>query len=201
MEDRAGGARRSAGRGAVNERSVVRIGVIADTHGLFDPALIEHFAGVTAILHAGDIGDSDVIRQLERIAPVVAVSGNVDEFEESGFPRSRVIRRAGVTIGIRHILFERGKLTPEAKEWLDKEQPNVCVFGHSHRPTIEQYGGTILLNPGSAGPRRFSLPRGVGVLTIDEGRITPQLIRLKDSVGSGTAKDRISRSKKGAATR
>ncbi len=185
----------------MRERSVVRIGVIADTHGLFDSALIEHFAGVTAILHAGDIGDSDVLRQLERIAPVVAVSGNVDEFEESGFPRSRVIRRAGMTIGIRHILFERGKLTPEAKEWLDKEQPNICVFGHSHRPTIERYGGTILLNPGSAGPRRFSLPRGVGVLTIDEGRITPQLIRLKDSVGSGTTKDRLSRSKKGAATR
>lgn len=185
----------------MSERSVVRIGVIADTHGLFDPALVEHFAGVTAILHAGDIGDSDVIRQLRQIAPVFAVSGNVDDFEQSGYPRVRVIRRAGVTIAIRHILFERGKLTPEAKEWLDKEQPNVCVFGHSHCPTIEQYGGTILLNPGSAEPRRFSLPHGVGVLTIDEGRITPQLIRLKDSVGSGTTKDRTSRSKKGAATR
>ena len=67
-------------------RSVARIGVIADTHGLFDPSLIEHFAGVTAILHAGDIGDSDVIRQLQQIAPVFAVSGNVDDFEQSGFP-------------------------------------------------------------------------------------------------------------------
>lgn len=182
-------------------KGLTHIGVIADTHGLFDQAIIAHFTGVAAILHAGDFGNPDVILQLLQIAPVVAVSGNVDGFEESGFPRSRVIRRAGVTIGIRHILFERGKLTPEAKEWLDKEQPNICVFGHSHRPTIEQYGGTILLNPGSAGPRRFSLPRGVGVLTIDEGRITPQLIRLKDSVGSGTTKDRLSRSKKGAATR
>ena len=65
----------------------MRIGVIAGTHGLFDPALIEHFAGVTTILHAGDIGDPEVIRQLERIAPVVAVSGNVDEFEQRGFLR------------------------------------------------------------------------------------------------------------------
>jgi predicted phosphodiesterase len=71
----------------VSERSIVRIGVIADTHGLFAPALVEHFAGVTAILHAGDIGDSDVIRQLQQIAPVIAVSGNVDEFEQRGFLR------------------------------------------------------------------------------------------------------------------
>ncbi|MBH0197115.1 MAG: metallophosphoesterase family protein [Nitrospira sp.] len=184
----------------MSERSVVRIGVIADTHGLFDPALIEHFAGVTAILHAGDIGDPDVIRQLEQIAPVFAVSGNVDDFEQSGFPRVRLVRRAGVTIAIRHILFERGRLTDEAREWLDSTQPHICIFGHSHHPIIEQHGRTILLNPGSAGPRRFSLPRGVGLLTIYEGRITPQLIRLKDSVGSGTTKHLKSRSKKGAAT-
>lgn len=182
-------------------KSLTRIGVIADTHGLFDWALIEHFAGVTAILHAGDIGDSDVIRQLRQIAPVVAVSGNVDDFEQSGFPRVRVVRRAGVTIAIRHILFERGRLTDEAREWLDSTQPHICIFGHSHRPIIEQYGGTILLNPGSAGPRRFSLPRGIGMLTIHEGQIMPELIRLKNSVGSATPKNGKPRSKKGAATR
>lgn len=166
-------------------RGQIRIGVIADTHGLFDPALIEHFAGVTTILHAGDIGDLCVIRQLERIAPVVAVSGNVDQFEQSGFPRVRVIRRAGVTIAIRHILYERGQLTDEASEWLNDIQPHVCIFGHSHRPGIDQHGGTILFNPGSAGPRRFSLPRGVGVLTIhNSGKIIPELIRLKESGGS-----------------
>ena len=160
-------------------KGLTHIGVIADTHGLFDQAIIAHFTGVAAILHAGDIGNPDVIRQLLQIAPVVAVSGNADGFEESGFPRSHVIRRAGVTIGIRHILFERGKLTPEAKEWLDKEQPDVCVFGHSHRPTIEQYGPTLLFNPGSAGPKRFSLPRGIGTLTIVGGRIEPRVIPLQ----------------------
>ena len=159
------------------------IGVIADTHGQFDQAIRAHFAGVVAILHAGDIGDPEVILQLERIAPVIAVSGNVDEFEESGFPRSRVIRRAGVTIGIRHILFERGKLTPEARAWLDKEQPDGCVFGHSHRPTVEQYGPTLLFNPGSAGPKRFSLPRGVGMLPIVGGRIEPRVIPLQPKPG------------------
>jgi putative phosphoesterase len=175
---------------------VVRIGVIADTHGLFDPALIEHFAGVTAILHAGDIGDPEVIRQLRQIAPVVAVSGNVDDFEQSGFPRVRVVRRAGVTIAIRHILFERGRLTDEAREWLDSKQPHICIFGHSHRPAIDRYGDTILFNPGSAGPRRFSLPRGIGTLTIHEEQIMPELIRLKDSVGSDITKNRKPRTKK-----
>ncbi|MDO9118632.1 MAG: metallophosphoesterase family protein [Nitrospira sp.] len=168
------------------------IGVIADTHGLFDQAIIAHFAGVAAILHAGDIGDPEVIRQLQRIAPVIAVSGNVDEFEDSGFPRSRVIRRAGVTIGIRHILFERGKLTVEAREWLDKEQLDVCVFGHSHRPTIERYGPTLLFNPGSAGPKRFSLPRGVGMLTFVGGRIEPRVIPLQRKA-DGKRDDRHSR--------
>ena len=185
----------------MSERSVVRIGVIADTHGLFDPALVEHFAGVTAILHAGDIGDSDVIRQLRRIAPVIAVSGNVDDVKQGGYPRVRVIRRAGVTIAIRHILYERGRLTDEAREWLDSTQPHICIFGHSHRPTIEQYGGIMLFNPGSAGPRRFSLPRGVGMVTIRKGRIMSELIRLKDAAGSATPKNGKSRSKKGAATR
>jgi len=177
-----------------------QIGVIADTHGLFDSALVEYFAGVTTILHAGDIGDSDVIRRLRQIAPVIAVSGNVDDFEQSGYPRVRVIRRAGVTIAIRHILYERGQLTDEAREWLNETQPHVCIFGHSHRPAIDRYEGTILFNPGSAGPRRFSLPRAVGLLTIHEGRILPQLIRLRDSAGSGTPKSHTSRSKKGAAT-
>ena len=169
-----------------------RVGVIADTHGQFDQAIIEHFAGVEAILHAGDIGDPEVIRQLERIAPVVAVSGNVDQFEQSGFPLVRVIHRAGVTIGIRHILFERGVLTVEARAWLDKEQPDVCVFGHSHRPTIEHYGPTLLFNPGSAGPRRFSLPRGIGMLTIVGGRIEPRVIPLQPKP-DGKRNDRHSR--------
>lgn len=181
-------------------KGLTRIGVIADTHGLFDPAVIKHFAGVTAILHAGDIGDPGVILQLQQIAPVIAVSGNIDDFEQSGLPRARVVRRAGVTIAIRHILFERGRLTDEAREWLDSIQPHICIFGHSHRPAIDRYGETILFNPGSAGPRRFSLPRGIGLLTVHEGRIMPELIRLKDSAGSDTAKRRKLCSKKGTAT-
>ncbi len=163
----------------MNQRRTIRIGVIADTHGLYDPAIEEHFAGVTEILHAGDIGGRDVIQRLQTIAPVVAVSGNIDDYEKSGFPRQALIRRGGIKIAMCHVLYERGQLMKDAEEWLDRERPEVCVFGHSHRPTIERDGHIILFNPGSAGPRRFSLPRGVGLLTITQAKVMPRLIRLK----------------------
>jgi uncharacterized protein len=162
----------------------IRIGVIADTHGLYDPAVEAHFAGVREILHAGDIGDPLVLRRLRKIAPVVAVSGNVDDYEQSGFPRQRLLRRGGVSIVVRHILYEKGQMTKDARAWLDRARPAVCVFGHSHRPTIERYGDTLLFNPGSAGPRRFSLPRGIGLLTILHGGVTPRLISLPDRSGA-----------------
>ena len=158
----------------------IRLGVVADTHGLYDAAVERHFAGVSEILHAGDIGDGVVVTRLERLAPVVAVSGNVDDYERSGRPCQVLIRRGGMMIGLRHVLYERGALVKDAKAWLDDERPAVCIFGHSHRPTIGRYGGTVLFNPGSAGPKRFSLPRGIGLLVIAEGRVTPSLITLPD---------------------
>lgn len=159
-------------------RHAIRLGVIADTHGLYDCAIDAHFAGVSEILHAGDIGDKRVIDRLRKIAPVVAVSGNVDEYERSGFPRQTVIRRRGIKIALRHVLYEKGKLTKDSQAWLDRERPAVCIFGHSHRPTIEQYGPTILFNPGSAGPRRFSLPRGIGLLLLRNSDVKARLIPL-----------------------
>jgi len=159
-----------------------RLGVIADTHGVYDAAIEKHFKGVTAILHAGDIGHPEVIQRLKHIAPVMAVSGNVDDYEQSGFPRRLVFRRAGLKIALCHVLYEHGTMTRDAQQWLDKEHPAVCVFGHSHRPTIEHHGPTLLFNPGSAGPRRFSLPRGIGMLVIAHGTITPHCIALADAV-------------------
>jgi uncharacterized protein len=166
----------------MKKERTIRIGVIADTHGLYDPAVETHFAGVHEILHAGDIGDPLVVRRLRRIAPVVAVSGNVDDYEHSGFPRQRLVRRGGLLIAVRHVLYENGKMAKDAQAWLDRERPSVCVFGHSHRPTIERYGDTLLFNPGSAGPRRFSLPRAIGLLTIEGGTIAARCIRLDDRV-------------------
>lgn len=180
MENRPRLARRAAGAHTVKPSRKRRIGVIADTHGLYDPAVDEHFANVTEILHAGDIGNRNVLQRLRQLAPVTAVSGNVDDYESSGFPRRLIVRRRGCKIALCHILYEKGIMTKEARAWLDREQPDVCVFGHSHRPKLELHGKTILFNPGSAGPKRFSLPRGIGLLTIDRRRATPSMIRLKD---------------------
>lgn len=164
----------------VNNGWAIRIGVIADTHGLFDRAILRHFTGVDHILHAGDIGDRSILKQLEAIAPITAVSGNVDGYGKSGVKAEKLIELAGKRIAIRHILYEGGKLTKEGRTFLERERPDACIFGHTHQPKIEWFGSTLLFNPGSAGPRRFKLPRALGVLTITNGAITPTLITLED---------------------
>jgi putative phosphoesterase len=176
----------------------LRIGVITDTHGVYDPAIERHFAGVSEILHAGDIGGEHVVQRLGRLAPVTAVSGNVDDFEASGFPRRLLLRRAGVTIALCHVLYENGRMSPDAAAWLDRERADVCVFGHSHRPLLARHGRTLLMNPGSAGPRRFSLPRGIGVLTVAAGKPTALLIRLEDRIVAGPSISNRSVRAKGA---
>jgi len=165
----------------MKQRRAILIGVIADTHGLFDPAIRRHFRNVDHILHARDIGKRSVIEQLEQIAPVTAVSGNVDDGEQSVFPSEAMIELAGRRIAIRHILYKGGKLTKDGRTFLQEIQPDICIFGHTHQPKIEWFGKTLLFNPGSAGPKRFSLPRGIGRLTILKEKILPKLIRLSDN--------------------
>ncbi len=162
----------------MNRSTPIRIGIIADTHGLFDSTIVRHFHGVDHIIHAGDIGGRIVIDQLETIAPVTVVSGNVDEYEKSGFPTEAIIQLNGVHIAIRHVLFEAGKLTKEGRAFLDRTRPDICIFGHTHQPKNEWLGETLLFNPGSAGPKRFKLPRGLGVLTVGEHTIGPCHVTL-----------------------
>jgi putative phosphoesterase len=164
----------------MSQSRALRIGVIADTHGLFDPAIQRHFQGVDHILHAGDIGGGLVLEQLRAIAPVTAVSGNVDGYEESGYPSERIIRLAGRRIAIRHILFDGGKLTKEGRTFLEREQPDVCIFGHTHQQKLEWLGKTLLFNPGSAGPKRFKLTRGIALLRVSNRSVKPRLIPLFD---------------------
>ncbi len=158
----------------------MRVGVLADTHGRFDPELFRHFAGVEHILHAGDIGDLEIIRQLERIAPVTAVSGNVDGFGRSGYPAERVIALAGRRIAIRHIVYEGGDLHPDALAYLDRERPDICVFGHTHKPFGGWRGPVFLFNPGSAGPKRFALSRAVGILHLSPEHVQGEHRLLAD---------------------
>lgn len=161
-------------------RQPVRIGVIADTHGRFDSELLRHFAGVDLILHAGDIGDPEVLRQLAHIAPIQAVSGNVDGFARSGYPVERVMEVAGRRVALRHIVFEGQALNASAEAFLDRIQPEVCVFGHTHRPYHAWRGKTLLFNPGSAGPKRFTLPRAVGLLILTVDGIKGEHVFLSD---------------------
>jgi putative phosphoesterase len=164
----------------MNQRRAIRIGVIADTHGLFDPAVRRHFKDVDHILHAGDIGDRSVIEQLEQIAPVTAVSGNVDGYEQSGFPSETVVTLFGIRVGLRHVVYEGGKLTKDGRAFLDRERPDICVFGHTHQPKRDWLGDTLLFNPGSAGPKRFKLPRCLGILVLAKQGIIPKHILLDD---------------------
>lgn len=160
----------------------MRIGVVSDTHGLFDRSLLHHFAGVDHILHAGDIGKRGVIELLTQIAPVTAVSGNVDGFEASGFPVEQVLELGGHRVALYHRLYEGGRLTREGAEFLARKQPAICVYGHTHQPKVEWQEGMLLFNPGSAGPKRFHLPRAVGLLLLDAGTIDARHIMLADRV-------------------
>ncbi len=161
----------------MNPPRAIRIGVLADTHGLFDPAIVQYFRGVDHIVHAGDIGNRTVIEQLEELAPVTAVSGNVDGYRTSGFPSEATIELSGFRIAIRHILYEGGKLTKEGRAFLDRTRPDICIFGHTHQPKSEWLGDTLLFNPGSAGPKRFTLPRMLGVITMG-ARLSTKHIKL-----------------------
>jgi putative phosphoesterase len=154
----------------------VRIGVISDTHGLFDESITDIFDGVDAIIHAGDIGKLHVIERLEAIAPVFAVRGNNDA--SITLPDERVEELDGRRILIRHIFGELHQLKARDKKMVAQLRPDIIIFGHSHRPYQHVLDMTILFNPGSAGPRRFSLPRTVGILSLDSSGADTRIINL-----------------------
>ncbi len=154
----------------------MRLGVVSDTHGRFDPALPGLLRGVDGIIHAGDIGGLEVIRALEAIAPVIAVEGNNDP--GGRFPVERLERLGGRSVLVRHVFGERRQLRDAERALLARLRPDVVVFGHSHRPYRERLGSTLLFNPGSAGPRRFSLPRSVGLLRIGPRRVDARIVFL-----------------------
>ena len=141
------------------------IGVISDTHGLLRPEAISALQGSDLIIHAGDIGRVEVIEQLAAIAPVKAIRGNIDQAAWADeFPETQVVQVNDMLIYVLHNL-KALDLDPQAAGF------RVVVSGHSHQPKIEEKDGTLYLNPGSAGPRRFKLPIAVGRLTISGGNI------------------------------
>jgi putative phosphoesterase len=148
------------------------IGVISDTHGLLRPEAVSALQGSNLIIHAGDIGRLEVIEQLAAIAPVKAIRGNIDKAAWADeFPETEVVQASDTLIYVLHNLKELD-LDPKAAGF------RVVVSGHSHQPKIEEKDGTLYLNPGSAGPRRFKLPIAVGRLIISGDRVRSEILPL-----------------------
>ena len=151
----------------------MRVGLISDTHGLVRPEALAALAGADRILHAGDIGGPGVLASLEALAPVTAIRGNNDaDAWGRTLPDTELVEIAGRWIYLVHDLGDLD-IDPVAAG------VDVVMSGHSHKPALFEEDGVLYVNPGSAGPRRFSLPVSVGALTIDGARTHAELTTLE----------------------
>ena len=148
-----------------------QIGLISDTHGLLRAEALDALRGSDLIIHAGDVGDPKILEALRRIAPVVAVRGNVDAAEwAQSLPETAVAEAGAVHI---YVLHDSNALDLDAKE----AGFQIVVSGHSHKPGRSERDGIVYINPGSAGPRRFHLP--ITVARLDLG-VTPWSVEFVD---------------------
>jgi len=152
------------------------IGIISDTHGHLDARVATLFAGVEHILHAGDIGSGSVIEQLESIAPVTAVLGNNDAGLD--LKETEVVLLGGRKFLVHHIVELRAP-HERIRRRIELEQPDVVVFGHSHKAHCQTVGHTLFLNPGYAGRPRFNLPRSVVLLHCEPTGMQTELKALQ----------------------
>jgi hypothetical protein len=150
-----------------------RVGLISDTHGLLRPEATEFLRGSDFIVHAGDIGDPRVLKELRAIAPVTAVRGNNDNGAWAEAVRQTEVLQVGeVFVYVLHNLAELD-LDPVAAGF------QVVVSGHSHQPLVERRDGVLYVNPGSSGPRRFKLPISVAELQIAGASVRARVNELK----------------------
>jgi len=150
----------------------IRVGVISDTHGLLRPEAVTALRGVDHILHAGDIGNMQILDTVRALAPVTAIRGNIDRIGPCAkLPAAEFIELGGHALYMLHDL---------ATLDLNPSDAGIAavISGHSHKPAIEIRKSVLYFNPGSAGPRRFTLPVSIGILEIGATGITPQLIEL-----------------------
>ena len=149
-----------------------RVGLVSDTHGLLRAEAIAALRGSDHLIHAGDIGNAEILQRLSALAPLTAVRGNNDIGDwADAVPGTQQIELHGARIYVIHDLATLA-IDPGAAGI------DVVVSGHSHRPRCERRQGVLYVNPGSAGPRRFRLPIGVGILTIDAAGIDAELVTL-----------------------
>ena len=152
------------------------VGLVADTHGLIRNGLFDALAGVSQILHAGDVGGRAVLDALETIAPVLAVYGNVDPLD-GRLSQEVAIDVGGVSIHVSHG-HELG--TPTPRKLLSRYSADVLVFGHTHRALIERDGDRLVVNPGAAGPKRFDLKPSIAILRIENGRAEAEIVPVEE---------------------
>jgi len=153
----------------------VKIGIISDTHGYLDPAVPKCLAGVDHILHAGDIGFASIILELEEIAPVTAVYGNTDV--DLPFKETEVVQLNGQKFLVHHIV------TPQApgdrvRARIIHNQPDVVVFGHTHKRFAQTLDGVLFFNPGYSGKPKVNTERSVAILHLDGKEIRPEFLPL-----------------------
>jgi putative phosphoesterase len=149
-----------------------RVGLISDTHGLLRPEAIAFLRGSDFIVHAGDIGDANVLNELRALAPVTAVRGNNDKGAwAEAISETEVLQIGDVFIYVLHNLAELD-LDPVAAGF------QVVVSGHSHHPLVEERDGVLYVNPGSSGPRRFKLPIAVAELEVSGHSVKAKLVEL-----------------------
>jgi putative phosphoesterase len=160
-------------KGRVSEvQGGILIGVISDTHGVVRDAAAEALRGCELIIHAGDVGGPDVLERLRAIAPTIAVRGNNDKGTwANALPATEVIDAGGLYLYVLHELSDLD-LDPKAAGFA------AVISGHSHRPSASRRDGILYLNPGSAGPRRFTLPVALAKLQIVGGKLSHELIEL-----------------------
>lgn len=150
----------------------MRIGLISDTHGLLRPEAVAALQGCAQIIHAGDIGKPQVLDGLRLIAPLEAIRGNIDTSDWAQvLPERLDLRIGGLTLHVLHDLKQLD-IDPLAAG------VDVVIAGHSHKPKVERRDGVLYVNPGSAGPRRFSLPISLALLELNDGQAQVELISL-----------------------
>jgi putative phosphoesterase len=138
------------------------IGLISDTHGLLRPQALRALEGSDLIIHAGDVGDPEILETLKTLAPVIAVRGNIDiDPWALALPETEVVETDPATIYVLHDVHALD-LDPIAAGF------HIIVSGHSHKPARTEHGGVVFVNPGSAGPRRFDLPVTVARLDVSK---------------------------------
>jgi len=151
----------------------MKVGVVSDTHGLLRPGVLTALAGCDHILHAGDVGDRAILDVLAGIAPVTAIRGNIDDHGPcSQLPPIEIVELEGRSIYMLHDVHDLD---------LDPAAAGIAavISGHSHKPAVEWRKGVLYFNPGSCGPRRFSLPVSLGFLEIAAESIEPHLLTIK----------------------